>query len=744
MRKQTADYKQIRGWVTDKNINDNVGNPTFQNFTLTPIGKLTKRKGWSVVTAYNETGKDNSNLKIDFDRLTTGSQGYPDIQTFHYRSFKDTLTDQYGVNAGFTWQYTLRNKVVNNVNGLWAKRTGKHFLGLTTSDKQITTTAQWNGKGNTKFIETPDHVYIVNDYKEGNTSRDVLKYGYDKNNLGVLYPDTCYDTSIGNNLKVKANPTITDWVVRAEKKTYTGTAQNAPKRSLPVGVYEYLFLPVYNTGSIGEPIFMDYAGKNAYDINVFQPTNAWTQTIRVDTPDTTTTGTFVGVALYGKIINNPFITHIRIYRTKNRLVAGNINKFYFLYQVAKPNNFIAEQNLAVSEIQYTNTTGPVLYLDTLLDTELSGDVLEPLGIINNAVSMRASCGCYAQNRMFLGGDRRYPSVGFVSALDKTDSFLIEYAFELFNSENEQTTIQSVGNNIYWFSKNSIYVLKPNNDVDVPYTKELISPTVGCDSLNSACVLEGICYFIFNNRLWALNEYGQYKEISAAINTQIVNNASEIVLKPNASERYVKIMFRNTSGEAVNIDYYPIHDLFAEQTGDKDIYTINGATAELSTQDDRYKLVNYEQIPDLSEEWGVDIDGNIVKRASDYQDTSVGSDKVTWLNYTADNTGAVKTYPVNGILEKPFVFNSRVRLNSVILFGSGSIDMAYKVDNGAYGSYRTYTMTRTGTECPLNGVGSIHSIKLRHTANSDVDYDFMKVKWTSQTNVDISNNVDAGA
>lgn len=747
MKKQTAEYKNIKGLVSDVNLNNNVGNPKFENFSLTPIGKLTKRKGWGVVTAYSETGKDNSNIKIDFNRIDTGAGGYPDINTFHYRSFKDTLTDQYGVNAGFAWQYTLRNKVVNNVNGLWAKRTGKHFLGLTTSDKQITTTAQWNGKGNTKFIETPDHVYIVNDYKEGNLTKDVLKYSYDKFNVGVLYNDTCYDTSISSNLKTKELPTITDWVVRVEKKVYTNTVNPAPKKSLPIGKYMYMFLPVYNTGTIGEPLFDKYYKTEVGGDASTQITGAYTQTIVIAASDTTPgTGKYVAAAIYGKPITNPFIKNIRVYRTKNLITESNINKFYFIGQVAKATNWISEQNLEIAPEQYYSTSVPAFYGDTMQDSELGEDYIQARGILNSNVSMRASCGCYAHNRLFLGGDRRYPQMGFVSTLDKTDEFyLAPYTFELFNSENEQTTIQEVANSIYWFSKNSLYVLRPTLDVDVPFTKELVSPTVGCDSLNSACVLEGICYFIFNNKLWALDAFGQYKEISTAVNTQLANKASsaEIILKVNASDRYIKIMYRDTNNEAVNIDYYPVQDLFNSQTGDKDIYSINGATAELQSQDDRYKLVNYEQIPDLGEEWGVDIDGNIVKRGTDYIDTSVGSDKVTWINYTADNTLAAKSYPVNGILEKPFVFSSRVRFNSVILFGLGTIEMAYKVDNGSYGAYRTYTMTRTGTECPLNGVGSIHSIKLRHSANSDIDFDFMKVKWTAQTNVDISNNVDAG-
>lgn len=744
MKKQTAEYKDIKGLLTDVNINNNVGNPTFDNLSLTPIGKLTKRKGWTWYKQYEEDYRDIANLKIDYDRLSTGSQGYPNPSVFHYRGFKDTYLEQSQGRISGEWSYKLYAKIYLNEGGLWARRDGDSFSNINLP-KRITTNAQFDGRGNIKFVESPKHVYIVNDFKDGENSKDILKYSYDKYNVGVLYEDKCYNTSIGSNLITRNYPTQTKWQVRAELKQYKDTVGDAPKKSIPVGIYEYLFLPVYNTGSIGDPIFKSYS--NSWDVkNIYVPEGAYTQQIAVPTP--TIPGTYNSIAFYALPIKDPFITHIRIYRTKN--LAGkpeNINKFYFCYQVAKPSiNY--EINLNVSNISYYYTNpAEIFYADVLQDSELSGDTLVEKLLSNRNASMRGTCACYAQNRLFVGGDRRYVSSGFVSELDKSDSFgALIYNFELASNNNEQTSIEEVGNNIYWFLQHSLYVLRPTSDTDIPYTKELISPTVGCDSLNSSCVLDNICYFIFNEKLWALNEFGQYKEISAAVNTQLTGKAtgSEIVLRANASERFIKIMYRTSLGEAVNIDYYPVLDLYRKHVGKKDIYGISGSTAVLESGNEHYQLINYQHVPDLGESWGVDIDGNIVKETTDYQDTSLGNQKVTWNDYTADSTAAIRTYSVDGIMEKPFVFNSRVRFNSVVLFGSGDIDFAYKVDNGSYSDYKTVTMTRTGVEIPLNGVGTIHSIKLRHTANSDIDYDYMRVKWTAQTSVDISNNVDTGS
>ena len=590
---------------------------------------------------------------------------------------------------------------------------------------------------NFKFIETPDHVYIINDYHKGTVSGTVYKYKYNKDSKP---DDIDYILNISMSPEMYVESTITD---------------SGSNNSI-VSKYRYRIIPVYNTSSEG------YWDKESVSTQDFYTEVDIKKSEQV-------------VSLYIVPVLDPFILGYKIYRTKYKTTiipartvhVGLTNKlypesyeakiqvedFYFLAYVIRPDN-------------RTSTGLHRIYVDKNMNNDQLGEAFAGVKPVNYTwhgsmkanpsviqekkylpgYGMLCTCGLYAQNRCFAGGDGRYPSTGFVSELDKSDYYgAFLYAFDLASLENRQTTIQEVGNNIYWFLKNSMYVLKPTSDALVPYTKELVSPTVGCDSLNSACVLEGICYFIFNNKLWAINEFSQYKEISTAINTQLDDKSagSEIILKANASERYIKIMYRNMSNEAVNIDYYPVHDIFSEQTGDKDIYTVSGSTATLVSQDDRYKLVNYEQLPDLNEEWGVDIDGNLIKRGTDYQDASVGGDKVTWINYTADSTAAVKTYPVNAVLEKPWAFSATVKANCVVIYGTGNIDVASATDGGAFSAYRTYTMTRTGVTIPLTLVGHIISVRLRHTANTDIDYDFMKLVYTPYSSVDVTNDVSGG-
>jgi hypothetical protein len=752
MKKQTADYKQIKGLVTDVNPTVNPGCPTFQNFSLTPIGKLTKRKGWSVLRNpldvltgnYTEPDRDYSNLSIDYSRLSTGVEGYPNTQVFHCKPHT-VITNGVAV----TYRDVLYHKLVNKDSTLWRVRYDSNNniidnlqISLVSGDAK-----QFEGVLKIKFIETNDMVLIIdaNHVVTNGKKGYIWKYAYNKNS-GQFDTDRIHNLMVFSSIYAEATqytvlpPMITD----INQTETTGLA---------LGTYEYVVLPVYNTGTIGQ--------FNKDSVN---------KPIKIELKLTglqlqNHAKACVTLSVYSQY--NPYITHYRVYRSKlNKTIHDD--GAYFVCQIAKPNDLTNPGVL----IPLKNSDSPLNITDMgtvevgIADLSL-GSRMEDIPFLNTynaspalsfyetrkTLDFNVSCGCFAHNRLILG----YGNKVYLSLLDKIDSIdgsLTWICPTATENENNVEVIEQIGNNVFvWLRNSGIYVMKPTNDADVPFNYELVSLTTGCDSLNSICVLENIAYFIFNNRLWAMNEYGQCKEISAAINTLLddKNSTAEIILKPNASERYIKIMYRNTLDEAVNIDYYPVQDIFTEQTGDKDIYirsgAIDGATgkeiATLTAKYDRYKLVNYEQVPEINEEWGVDIDGNIVKRNLTYTDTAIGDQKSVWNNYLANDFSGVRNYVVNGIMEKPFVFNSRVRFNSVILFGEGVIEMAYKVDNGSYGDYRTYTMVRTGTECPLNGVGSIHSIKIRHSANTDIDLDFIKVKWTAQTNVNISNNVDGG-
>ena len=748
MKKQTAEYKDIKGLLTDVNINNNVGNPTFDNLTLTPIGKLTKRKGFKNIINYDEKNADLSNLKVNYGKVWANSNLFyvhtiPVYTSGTEVKHKDIIYSAIKNNKN----YIIKSRLDENDNVLSTKMISYNNL-------------QVKAGRPAKVIPTPEMAFIVsNEITSEETSSGIFKHMFKR----VI---TNGDADIMQNVVIDSDV----WVNGSVLENVSSVSE--------IGTFRYKVVPVYNTGA---------EGSIKSDNDIYNYTAVITKVTQ-------------GVVLRVYSTRDPFIIGYKVYRSKVNTQTVNVirtdvswgalvqntvtevkpakegkREYYFLAYFPKPAT--AQPSIPVSLI--AGYWGSTAYTERDIKSTNLGDLYsrkEPINRVateNNGLiidgenwttgayeqrdipalskvlgffGMRGTCACYAQKRGFMGGDKRYPHIGFVSELDKIDSYgSLIYTFELANDTNEQTSIEEVGNNIYWFLQHSLYVLRPTSDTDIPYTKELISPTVGCDSLNS-CVLDNICYFIFNEKLWALNEFGQYKEISAAVNTQLTGKAtgSEIVLRANASERFIKIMYRTSLGEAVNIDYYPVLDLYRKHVGKKDIYGISGSTAVLESGNEHYQLINYQHVPDLGESWGVDIDGNIVKETTDYQDTSLGNQKVTWNDYTADSTAAIRTYSVDGIMEKPFVFNSRVRFNSVVLFGSGDIDFAYKVDNGSYSDYKTVTMTRTGVEIPINGVGTIHSIKLRHTANSDIDYDYMRVKWTAQTSVDISNNVDTGS
>ena len=751
MRKQTAEYKDIKGLVTDVNINNNVGNPTFNNFSLTTIGKLTKRKGWENVLNYNEEGKDNTNLKIDFDRLSTGTGGYPLIGVFHIRR---------GAQVGYgpTIEYfdILHYKMVNNIGEIWRTRLNLNNYSVMLS-KKISLDNQFLNVKFFRFIETPDQIYIISCGETGNT---VYKYKF--------YEDTkTFDVDLIENISISSEIYVQAEVINGGSTKSEG------------GKYKYKVIPVYNTSSSGYINIMDkpeyYAEANI--VSVVQS---------------------VKLKIYGSY--DPHVIGYKIYRTKANIPAKPAktpppfapwkkttwewllydsvgrpavisNDYYFLGYYPKPNNSIEPLNMIdlVDPSKSVTISGTTHYLtETNITDSNIGDMYSGTLPVNYyrhntskpypatkyvptiaapGIGMCATCGCYAQNRLFIAGHNKYPNLVFVSALDQTDNFQeLIYSMDGANDKNSAASIECVGQTIYvWLRNNGLYALRPTASADVPYVIEIKANDTGCDGLNATCVMGDIAYYLWQNKLYALNEFGQYKEISAAINTLLAQKkeGTEAVIKANTTEKYVKIMFLNDDNEAVNIDYYPEKDMYRSYVGKKDIYEINGNTAELKAGAEHYQLVNFLHIPDVKQSWGVDADGNIVKEKDNYVDTSIGSDKVTWLNYTADNTNAVKNYPVEGILEKPFVFNSRVRFNSITLYGDGDIDIAYRVDTGEWTEYKTVTMTRAGVEVYYNGVGTIHSIRLRHTANSDIDFDYAKIKWTAQTNVDIANNTEAG-
>jgi hypothetical protein len=750
------------GYVKDFPDTLNPGFKTFKNWIISVTGKLTKAFGWSVVLPYDETGKDCGNLSIDFGR--TGFDGYPSISTFHCKPFVTTVG---GVEV--TYRDVLYHKIVNNINEIWRTRYGPPDIvqNPIIESKKISVDGQFQGKCNIRFVESPDHVYIINDYVSGTVSGTVYKYKYAKDLKQ-------YDADLIQNVSISA--AVETWAVK--------TANSSTDSIL--GNYLYSVVPVYNTSSEGAMV----AREKETDL-VFNAIY-----VNIDNKK-------LSVTLEVQSSYNPFIIGYKVYRTKVNAVVATVYKnsdnpfdmqkqsvyqapvppnkeFYFLGYFPRPNNSINSVNPAnriklTHEVKSEGVTynitennindkslGSILNIlqpvNLVIESILTTDGYNPSkSFLDSGYGMLCTCGTYADDSMFLGGDARYPKKLFKSEFGKSDTFgSVIYDIKYASLENMQTAIEQVGGNMFvWCKNGGLVKLSPTQSADVPYIVEPLGDGIGCDSINSIAVIGKMAMFVFKNKLYLMNEFGacattadgSWKEISGGINSILATATSEIVLKTNNKDNYVKIMFR-TASLPINIDFYPTLGVWIEHTGKKDIYNKYGVLASLSSASERYGLVNYNYLPDVNEEWGVDVDGNIVKRQDTFINTSVGSDKTQWLNCSTSAI-AIKDYNVVSTLERSLHFNAKIYINKIIFYGTSLIKYDYALDTGVYvfaavNETREITMVMTGYEIAINQHTNLLLLKMIHDTAAEIDFDYIEIVYNGTQKITVKNTVGAGA
>jgi hypothetical protein len=738
------------GYVSAGNYSDtlNPGFKTFKNWRVDITGKLTKPFGWSVVKGYDEQGKDNGNLKIDFDRLATGAGGYPNISTFHCKPFVTAVAG-----AEVIYRDVLSHRIVNNINEIW--RTRYDNTNTVIEDKKISVDGQLVGVCNVRFVESPDHVYIINDYVKGTVSGTVYKYKYAKDLKQ-------FDVDLIQNISIAASVFIRGTFV----PNGTGTV------GMFNGHFKYFVIPVYNTSAEG---FADTPDPAQF-IEIITTNSTTGKALRIDIKSTYDPF-IVGYKIYRTKINGQDVvvkstveTFLGMFKTVTVDNPGynpiqKIPPYYFLKYIPKPNNAV-NFNDWVPLIEKGKTFTDELITDTLLGEMYAGSMpvnfclnqyrgtygmTIPSTAATSGLGMLCTCGTYADDSLFLGGDARYPKKLFKSDFGKSDYFGdIIYDIKYASLENMQSAIEQVGSNIFvWCKNGGLVKLAPTQNADVPYVVEPLDNGIGCDSLNSIAILNRMAYFIFKGKMYAVNEFGQYKEISGGVSSVLSQATSEIILKTNNKDNYVKIMFRigtGTSSNAVNIDFYPTLGMWIEHTGLKDIFRQAGATASPSSQDERYQLVNYDYLPDLNEEWGVNLDGDIVKRSADYN--NVGNDKCQWLNCSSYGITPVTTYPVTSTWERGLHFNAKAYINTLIFYGASPVKYDYALDDSIYvfkaaNETREIIMTKLGYEVPINQYTNLLLIKMIHDTAAAIDFDYVEIIYNGTQKITVKNTVGAG-
>lgn len=785
--KQTLTIKEFKpGYVSAGDFPDtlNPGYKTFKNFLIDSVGNVLKPHGWKNIINYDETGKDNGNIAIDYSRLTTGSGGYPRTDVFYCKNYASIVN---GVKTEY--KDVLMHKIINGINTLWHIR-------LDVNDnvvlqKQISTNGQWKEAGPVKCIETPEQLYIVNSRNKLISSYNILE---EKKYKSVVCPEQWkgavwkYNFAVGNRANdVEKLQNIS--IANPNNFTAYGIKDSNSKYNIHLQNRFYVVVPVYNTGT--------KAPCGAGLKLLVSPVPLYTQSSDATYKAQQDYINNIGFAQISvPPFYDPYIKYLRVYRTKERVqnginVATETDPYYFCFQMELTAAMQTVQNstphrmilYAGSVPEYSSGVNGVNkqiisdYLkDTELGSELSNDILfnsfthewndnqfsvnPPATLYDDGIDFFAHAGCYAQNRLFLLDDKFI----YLSDIGKSDGFsLPPYAVKYQNLENPTTAIEEVGQNIFVWNKNGgLTVLRPTQSTDIPYVVEPLDSGIGCDSLNSVCVLNRTAYFIFKNKLYAMNEFGQYQEISQGINSVLakfdIGYPSEIILKTNNKDGYIKIMFRNAWHSPylpINIDFYPGTGIWVENTGYKDIFLEIGGTNELiltphssgltGIKREQYQLLNYQYLPDTNEEWGVDFDGNVVKRSADYSNVSVGSDKTTWQNFTYSGTVTpVKSYPIESVMERGLHFSAKIFVNAIILYGTGNIKYNYALDNKVYqAKTKTVLMKELGAAIHINALTNLLLYKLTHDTAEALQFDFMEIIYNGTHKITIKNTVSAG-
>lgn len=714
------------GWIEDVNYTVNPGYIKLKNAFLNSLGKIQKRMGWALKRMWKQPGLTpgaEGNLPLNYSYPVAGSDACARTNFMHIKSKLQP--------DGTMHKYCLVHRIKNGKNALVKIEFDEN--GDFVAETQIATPEQFKNYGPVKFIETPDMVYIINTFNSlssGTKKGYIWKYAYGLN-INALDTERIHNISISNSMYATAEILKTS------------------SAGLAIGKYYYFVMPEYNTQTVGRG-----------DSATFVVTAA-----SVDITEGSQHAIIKVLSPY-----DPYIVAYRIYRSKKNGSALEAPKY--LCRVVKPANNTNPEQL----VELINPTSPIFVIsgtnrrvtDMNTTDEQLGSALPmtpflnsykhlwqnfstyshgqnpPSTVYDNQLNLPISCGCFAQNRLILGyGKNLYFSLPNNSdSIDGTLTLMPPLAHE---TENPLIAIEEVGPYIFCFCKSAIYKLIPTSNTTTPFQLSPVSTSYGCDSLSSITILDNIAYFMFRNKLHAMNAYGQIKEIGGPIASvfETIKNGTDFNISKNDKEKFIRIMFL-TDANSREIDFYPDLNYFVDNAGYRDIFVPESNTeVDLSVENERYRLTAYEYNHTTGEEWGVTYDGDIVKKDVDYIDKTIASTVTNWQEYDyAGTTQPRNSYPVELLFEKAFSYPERVGFLSFLLYGTGKVYISFSIDgSNVWSKEKLITLTRAGTETLIDAQGFSVILRLRHTENSSLDLDFYALKFNASGKVDFLNKID---
>ena len=380
-----------------------------------------------------------------------------------------------------------------------------------------------------------------------------------------------------------------------------------------------------------------------------------------------------------------------------------------------------------------------------------------------------------QNGIMVMNDKKRPNLVFVSAPDGTDGFYADRVYSILGATeaNPVTNILCVGSSILVFTKTSITIFRSTADVNVPFVTQQISTSMGCDDQYGAVALDGNGYFMYGKRLYQINVNGMIKPAGASFDVELEEATGVITMKASPKEGELYIMYpAGTNDDTITVagtnltdtinktiifnvrrNYVTTDNVRRDKfTSDHTAeYTPGGWTGLeldlLQDQDDASSL-NYWYLPGLAVEYSISKYGEFRTRDTDisYNDVSQTYTKqiFPWIAQYTQSTPPVDTYPVRAVIERPLVFNSHVRLTSIIVYGSGSIKISVNPNGRGYITDRRITINEDlGTEIPFNFEGSAFDIRITHDTAEDLELDAIQVKITGKGKINLFNATEAG-
>ncbi len=443
-------------------------------------------------------------------------------------------------------------------------------------------------------------------------------------------------------------------------------------------------------------------------------------------------------------------------------------------------------------------TGEIFY-DKLQSTDLIVDY-EPLGLINECelgeyynapnssvwvdkdTNIKPTCGMVADNCLWVNNTYDYANV-YISMPNQYDTFIPDrvYGIETASPANPVTAFCKLGSSGFAFTRNSITIFRPTGNSEVPYVSQTITTAVGCDANVSITTLDNIAYFMFEGKLWSMDQAGSRMEIGSGNNTELAKATDTIMLKSNADDGSVRMLYPSGIAygtydngvipaidsldvEYMELIYYPRRKLWATESIErtKPYFTggaLNGKNEVVWREDSIDNVfMNYWYIPELSKEIAITKYGEIVTHITGAYYDSLYPDglfrdifpilRVEWDDCISNFTTQVPTKYAYGVVFeaiKPIFFDNRVLLNSIIISGNSTISYSLNADNAGYFNDQDITLDGAiGSEIPLGYQGTLFYWKVRHDDEVQVDITNWSIKFTTQNGASCLTHTQTGA